>query len=56
MAATKRGNPIGRAGNYAAPVDAAGMDSTMKATLMPPKQPKKKGIVGRIKDAMGIKY
>lgn len=36
---------IGRAGNYAAPVDTAGMDSEMKATLgmgakkMAPKKP-----------------
>lgn len=31
--ATKRGNPVARAGNYAAPVDSSGMDDSMKSML-----------------------
>jgi len=59
--ARKRQNPVkegaaGRAGNYTAPIDTVGMDESMKRTLMPKKPAKKKGFIGRIKDAMGIKY
>lgn len=31
--ATKRGNPVARAGNYVQEVDASGMDPEMKETL-----------------------
>ena len=31
--ASKRGNPVGRAGNYAQQVDPSGMDPAMKETL-----------------------
>lgn len=32
--------PMGRAGNYVAPVDTTGMDEEMKATLIPKPRPK----------------
>lgn len=38
--ATKRGNPLGRAGNYAQQVDTTGMDPEMQAQLLGTKMTK----------------
>lgn len=32
--ASKRGNPIARVGNYAAPIDTAGIDESMKNLML----------------------
>jgi len=56
--AMERDSMAGRAGNYVAPVDTAGMDPTMKRTLNPNKQKAKRkpGLVNWLKEKMGIKY
>ena len=57
--AAERDTVVGRAGNYMAPVDTAGMSAEDKASLhigQKKLKPKKMGLIERIKAKMGIKY
>jgi len=53
----QRGTATGQAGNYASAVDTTGMDEEMKKTMnIGTKKSKKKGLIGWMKEKMGIKY
>lgn len=52
------GRAMARVGNYIAPVDTAGVDPAMKNTMNigVKKRLKKPGLIGMLKDKMGLKY
>lgn len=51
--AVKKRPVVGKAGNYAAPVDTTGMDPAMKTTLTKKPKPRKDAL-GRLKTVLGI--